>query len=54
MDAETLARGIDRLGVCTGEREGHSTRDSLASLDPGGSFPYHHDVGFGRPMMSPM
>jgi hypothetical protein len=53
MDAETLARGKDRSGVCTGERGGRSTRDNLASMDPGGSCPFHHDVGLGRPMTSP-
>jgi hypothetical protein len=53
MDAETPARGRDRSGAYTRERGGRSTRDSLASLDPGGSFPFHHDVSLGRPMTSP-
>jgi hypothetical protein len=45
--------GRDRSEVCTGERGGRSTRDSLAGLNPGGSFPSHYDVGLERPMMSP-
>jgi hypothetical protein len=54
MDVETPARGRDRSWVCTRDREGRSTRDILASLDVEGSFPFHHDVGLGRPMTSPM
>ena len=53
MDGETPARGRDRSGDCTREKGGHSTRDNLAGLDPGGFFPFHHDVGLGRPMTSP-
>ena len=53
MDVETPARGRDRSGVCTRERGGRSTKDNLAGLDPGGSCPFHHDVGLGRPMTSP-
>jgi hypothetical protein len=53
MDVETLARGRDRSEDCTRERGGCFTRGSLASLDPGGLCPFHHDVGLGRPMTSP-
>jgi hypothetical protein len=53
MDAENPARGRDRSKVCTGERGGRSTRDSLVGLDQGGSCPSHYDVGLGRPMTSP-
>jgi hypothetical protein len=53
MDVVTPARGRDRSGVCTTERGGGSTRDKLAGLDPGGSFPFHLDVGLGSPMTSP-
>jgi len=52
MDAETPARGRDRSEDCTREREGCFTRGSLTGLDPGGLFPFHHDVGLGRPMTS--
>jgi hypothetical protein len=53
MDAETPDRGGDRSGVCTGERGGRSTRDSLVGQDSGGSCPFHHDVGLERPLTSP-
>jgi hypothetical protein len=53
MDVVTPAGGRDRSWVCTRERGGRSTRDSLAGLDPGGSCPFHLDVGLGRPMASP-
>jgi hypothetical protein len=53
MDVETPARGRDISGDCIKERGGRSTRDNLVGLDPGGVFPFHHDVGLGRPMMSP-
>jgi hypothetical protein len=51
MDAEILARGRHILEAYTGERGGHSTRDTLVGLDPGDlSFPLErwpweaHDV----------
>jgi hypothetical protein len=53
MDVETPARGRDRSGDCTKERGGRSTRDNLVGLDPGGLCLFHHDLGLGRPMMSP-
>jgi hypothetical protein len=38
MDAETPTRGINIPEACTEEKEGCSTRGTLAGLDPGGSF----------------
>jgi hypothetical protein len=52
MDVETPSRGRDGSGVFTEKSGGRSTRDNLASLNPRGSFPFHHDVGLGRPMPS--
>jgi hypothetical protein len=54
MDVETPTRGRDKSKDCIRERGGCFTREILASLDPGGLCPFHHDVGLGRPMMSPM
>jgi hypothetical protein len=38
MDVETPSRGRHIPEACTGERGGRSARDSLAGLDPGGSY----------------
>jgi hypothetical protein len=53
MDAKTSLGGRDRSKECTGERGGHFTRGSLEDLYLGGLFPFHQDVGLGRPMPSP-
>jgi hypothetical protein len=56
MDVESLR---PQQGVETGSeglhqrRGGRSTRGSLADRYPGGLFPFHQDVGLGRPMTSP-
>jgi hypothetical protein len=39
MDVVTSARGKGTPDACTGEKEGHCTKDTLAGLDLGGSFP---------------
>jgi len=39
MDVVTPAKGKGTPEACTSEKEGRSTRDTLAGLDLGGSFP---------------
>jgi hypothetical protein len=38
MDVVIQARGREMLETCTRKKEGLFTRDTLADLDPGGSF----------------
>jgi hypothetical protein len=53
MDVETPAGGRDKSEGLHRGRGGRSTRGSLADLYLGGLFPFHQDVGLGRPMTSP-
>jgi hypothetical protein len=54
MDVETPNGGRDRVEDCIRERGGGFTRGNLAGLELGGFCPFHHDVGLGSPMTSPM
>jgi hypothetical protein len=53
MDVETPAGGKDKSEDFIRERRERFTRGSLAGLEPGGLFHFHHDVGLRRHMTSP-
>ena len=52
MDVETLEGGKDRSESFHRRRGGRSTKGIPIDLYLGGLFPFHEDVGLGRPMTS--